>query len=255
MTKEQPIAGKIEWFDDRFYKVYQPPEFEESLWYKSSTTILNIIDKPWLRQWYGDLGTEAAKHRSKMAMARGSAVHDIIHTLIESKQDFDGTPVPQEIWVQVCKAYQWLQSLKPEILGSEVEICNHDLQYAGTLDLAFNLKGGKYNVGYVKEVELPGGTWIGDWKTGATDFVHKYQAASYAKAWEKMRGGKVAGTMIMYLNTDTKTGWKCETRTGEQIDDDFEKFKAAKVLSDARDMEKPKVLELPTTLSFSNGQA
>jgi hypothetical protein len=88
---------QIEYFDDRFYKVNLPEEelkefcklhgeHENPIYFPSTTTILGILISPFLLEWYGNLGTERAKFKSRKAADMGSKIHDAVHRLLSGEE-------------------------------------------------------------------------------------------------------------------------------------------------------------------------
>lgn len=252
MEETKTKQKTVEWFDDRFYKVLLPPDFTREDFYPSVTTILGIIDKPWLRRWYGDLGTELAAHRSAQAKARGSLIHDIIHNMLlfDGAAPIEPEKVSQEDWYQVWNFSQWYENVKPRILGSELTVVSHAHRYAGTLDLLVQIEEGEYNVGYAKPITIPKGIYVGDIKTGNYDAASHYQTVAYAMAVEETKEWNIDGTFILQTNADTKKGWKAIARNRQEMLADFDCFLSAKRLYDARGQEKPRVFEMPAEIKL-----
>ena len=261
---EEPKIETISFFDDRFYKLQAVSEAQIKLvkelhgldaskpfYLPSSTTILGLIIRPYLLGWYGDVGTDTAKYRSEKAKDLGSHIHEHTKTLFEGgkliAQDFK-----QEAWVQLYHIQQWFETFNPEILFTEQTVYSLTHFYAGTLDLCISLKGGKYDIGYKKPIELPEGAYILDLKTGkGIDSLYYYQLASYKIAFEEMTGKKIIGTLILHTQADTKKGWKVICRNAEEIKQDFEMFTSiAKVWKVENKDLTPKIFELPAEIQL-----
>lgn len=252
--------GKIEYFDDRFYKLISisaaTTKFikekhgidasKNPIYLPSSTTLLGLIVRPYLLGWYGDVGTDTAKYRSEKAKQLGSHIHELAKTLFEGGKLL-ASDFKQEAWVQVYRIQQWFESFKPEIVWTEHTVYSLEHFYAGTLDLCIELKGGKYDTGYDKPIELPQGKYILDLKTGKSiDRLYYYQLASYKVAHEEMTGDKIVGTLILHTQADTKRGWKIIYRNIKEIETDFEMFTSiARVWKVENKDLTPKVFELP----------
>ncbi len=96
---------KVEWFDDRFYKMYLPvnvdPSFIENIpssfidtsgalgtgeievYLPSVSTIKsNSEPRPYLERWRGDVGNERADRISEVALDKGSSIHNAIDLLV-----------------------------------------------------------------------------------------------------------------------------------------------------------------------------
>jgi hypothetical protein len=252
---QESIKDKIQWWDDRYYKVLSPPKYTEYDFYPSSTTVLGIINKPFLSRWRGDVGNDVADMRSKIAMIKGSKIHDFIHRLVTG-ETLDGTDVDQAEWYQVVKFVEWYELFKPQILLSEHELVSHSHRYAGTMDMLLTLKAGEYKLSTRDTLTVAGGNYVLDVKTGkGLDKAYHYQTASYAQALIEMGiVEKIDGTIILHTGADTKLGWKAVVRSKEEVQSDFALFLSAKNLFDASGEDKPRVFEMPKTLSLTQGK-
>ena len=65
---------KIQWFDQRFYKVVTKGKVD---FLPSVTTILSVTPKPFLKNWVGSIGNEEANAYTKERMDFGSFVHSL----------------------------------------------------------------------------------------------------------------------------------------------------------------------------------
>lgn len=263
-TQSEKIE-KIEFWDDRWYKLILVDEAQikfikdkhgidaskDALYLPSSTTMLGLIVRPYLLGWYGDVGTDTAKYRSEKGKRLGSEIHGHAKTLFEGgklkSQDFG-----QDVWVQLYRIQQWFQSFQPKILFTEHTVYSLEHFYAGTLDLCIYLKGGKYDTGYNKPIELPEGNYILDLKTGkGIDSLYNYQLASYKVAHEEMTKQKIIGTLILHTQSDTKKGWKVIYRNLQEVETDFEMFKAiSKVWKTENKNLTPDIFVLPAEIQL-----
>jgi hypothetical protein len=84
---------QIQWFDDRYYAISLNEEEHTQLckihgdqpdkpFFVSTTTVLGILLSPFLLEWYGKLGTERAKFKSRKAADMGSKIHDAVYRLL-----------------------------------------------------------------------------------------------------------------------------------------------------------------------------
>lgn len=232
---------KIDWFDDRFYKVGED-------FYPSVTTVLGIINKPFLLQWYGDIGTETAKHRSKLAKEKGSLIHDGIYKLL-TEGFVSGENYKQEDYYQIWNFLQFYEAFKPKVLANEVIVYDSDIKSAGTLDLLMHIEAGTYDTGYSKTEKLPEGNYLIDVKTGNMDLAYHYQTAAYSKMAVKQElCSDIQGTGILLTKADTKKGWKLILRDRLEVENDYECFLSALKLFNAKGGEKPKVFSMPSEL-------
>jgi len=208
MKKKTIDVKRIEWFDDRCYKIRyendQKLEVEEFI--PSVTTKLNVSPKPYLLKWYADLGYREARMRMFEAGERGSRVHwawetycsggVVIYDPIKTPI-YDNTEIEEikkkynqhffmlrdqgEMW-DFLKLQKFYQIVKPFFTMNEQTV--FDLQYkdAGTTDNIFGIEAGKYFINGAKEVELEKGLYIFDAKTGsAVGDDAKMQVCAY---WE-----------------------------------------------------------------------
>lgn len=236
---------RIDWFDDRFYKVGE--EF-----FPSVTTVLGIINKPFLLQWYGDIGTETARYRSKLAKEKGSLIHDGIYKLL-TEGFVSGESYKQEDYYQIWNFLQFYEAFNPKVIANEVIVFDKGIKSAGTLDLLINIPDGTYDTGYAKKEKLLGGNYLIDVKTGNMSLDYHYQTAAYARmAITQELVPDIQGTGILQTKSDTKKGWKLTLRDRLEVDNDYECFLSALKLFNAKGGEKPKVFDMPATLEIES---
>ena len=232
----------IDYFDERFYLI-------NDRYLPSVTTILGRFVEPYLLKWYGDNGTERALWKSEQAKRKGSTIHNGIY-LLSKGITLHYSDYKQEEWLQIMRFIEFYKALKPKVIQSEYTVYDENLGYAGTLDLAIELEGGSYNLGKSKEVELKKGIYIVDYKTGSEGYKYFAQLGSYAHAYEQLSGNDVEGTMLLYLNSNTKQGWKVEYRSRDRWLRDFEVFLNYLNIYLDEGEDKPKQIELPLTLTL-----
>ena len=121
--------------------------------YISVTKILSVIDKPALRWWYGkEVYMALAKdpsmsqkdalaapyNKSKTAMKRGTAVHDIV----EAWKNIDEVVGGTSIYKEYAKAFKlWLEDHEVEVQECEKTVVSKKHGYAGTLDMLAKVNG------------------------------------------------------------------------------------------------------------------
>lgn len=274
------IVNRVEWFDDRFYKIHLGDGTFDYL--PSVTTILEVVNKPHLANWRGQVGNEAADKKMNDAARRGSAIHhaaailskggrvDWINSDLEEDSDrekllatmryfhgdrFYAMRCTQDVWLQVVRFAQWWNAINPTLLMSEQNLFNLDLRLAGTLDFLINVKEGEYMINGAKKLKLVGGLYIVDLKTGSqVDDNYFLQISAYTKMLPKEVQEKVVGGMIVHTNASTRTGIvgvATHLRSDVQLAEDFKDFTAAHTLWQRKnEVEKPKILELPTSLTL-----
>lgn len=127
--------------------------------------------------------------KASRAADKGTLVHKYIQTLLMREM---GSPEPlpdlqEEALVGVETWKRWRQELAFKPIYTEFTVHDSEYRYAGTADLV---------------AEIGGQPWIIDWKTTTAIYPnHKVQIASYAKAYEKMGHGKVAGGRCVLIPT------------------------------------------------------
>jgi hypothetical protein len=258
---EKPTVEQIEWFDDRFYRVLAP---SGERYYPSVTSILSIVNKPFLSRWRGDVGNYEADRRMNHAAWRGSRIHDAIHQLLSVDKEGrrltvemagqNGHPYGQDEWLNIMRFKEFYDIFKPDVIGSEVVVYSVLHEFAGTCDLLCNLKAGEYKIGSRTKVQIPeDGLYIGDVKTGkSVDDDYHYQTAAYAFASEEMGFGTPAGTFILHTSAGTNAGWNVHPRTKEQVSDDIDTFFAAqKVFNSKNPNNSPRFQKMPSSITLT----
>jgi hypothetical protein len=237
------ILAKVEYFDDRFYKLEQkldykiPDSFNPNhvhfrddgidLYLPSVTTILNVEPKPYLSKWRGDVGNREADLRMLEAQERGSYIHYLCSKLTEGKtiiyqnikQNFPTTEAiqnegeigkdvfvchSQDIMVQVARFDRLLDILKPKILDVERNVYYiQDIFYAGTVDYIMEIETGDYQISTKKSEHIEGGIYVCDLKTGNSCDKNYFLQTI---AYTKALNMDIKGNIIIHTNSDNKTG-------------------------------------------------
>lgn len=233
---------RVEWFDERFYKLYIDDDFEipetfnknhihitdteKAIYFPSVTTILGVQPMPFLAKWRGDIGNREADMRIREAQDRGSFIHDLCAKLAmgktiiyrNDKLDFPtyeningmgeiGKDIflcySQEVMAQVVRFNRLLEILNPKIIDIEKTIINlTDMFYAGTIDYIMDLEEGDYQITSKKTEHIEAGRYIVDLKTGNQCDKHHLIQTS---AYSRAYG-EVKGNIIIHTNSDNKTG-------------------------------------------------
>lgn len=151
--------------------------------YVSVTTVLQIIDKPALRYWFGkevylamvkdpslneQTALSAPYTKSDSAKTRGTTIHSIVEAYKHTKEYIE--TIPPEFAGYAKAFYAWVQDNDIEILEHEKTVISKKYGYAGTLDLLVkNKQSGK--------------TFIIDVKTGKDIYPEAYlQLSAYRQA-------------------------------------------------------------------------
>lgn len=197
---------RFEYFDDRFYKLGFPKEFEfpekfpknfitetESNkygYFVSSTTILGIIIEKFLLHWRGDVGNKNADYISWKALELGSEIHDIItkrqngYDVIYNPRNYPRFTAEeimqyrnevnpnlaiverQDVLVQLARYEKVIEKIRPIIRASEHTVVSIENFYAGTLDELWYIEEDTEFLSGKTVIELPKGHYIVDRKTG-----------------------------------------------------------------------------------------
>jgi len=189
---------KVEFFDDRFYKI-------GNTHYPSATTVLWAYPAPGLTQVIGNLGHELATLRKNIAGQRGSRVHDALSkNSVVNRKEFE-----DDEWLMFMRYEEWKAERLPTLVLNEsvvwynAEHAKPDgttvvVKFAGRVDRIVKVK---LEDGSEKLILL-------DFKTGAETREAWLQVTAYARALEMSRGIRIDDVGILYLNANTKKGWK-----------------------------------------------
>jgi len=116
----------------RFYKI-------DGKKYPRVTTILEIIHRPELERWRGDLGNVEANHVKHEAAEIGTSLHNVCR-LFNRDQSFEIPPTSQI--GQMFDTYrQWFEVVIDTVIETEQLVVSKKFGYAGTFDLLAVLKG------------------------------------------------------------------------------------------------------------------
>jgi hypothetical protein len=265
----------VQWFDDHWYKIEHEDEGFDYL--PSVTTKLQAEPKPFLAKWRGDIGNREADLRSREATDKGSRIHhacevystggavvynppqrpnytkaqlDEIHPasgVIEILRD-------QDEMLQVWRFQQWMQAVQPRILGIEQVVYSEGMYAAGTVDYILQINEGKYQINGSKPLELKGGIYIADVKSGGLYDSAYYQMAAYRKMYEMLNDCECAGCMVLHLNAKIRSGipgMATVLRT-EQYEEDLDTYNRIAAVWEATNKNAhPRVFELPTLIMRS----
>lgn len=271
----------VEWFDDRFYKIVIEKQDGTvfSDYFASTTTKLNIIAKPFLAYWRGDIGNREADMRVFEASERGVRIHNAWYTMtingvvlyqpfahpnysneeIAAIQEENIGNVAiirhQDEMYDLWKLKRWLDVVKPKVIYSEMTVYSLQHRDAGTMDNLFYIEEGDYDINGAKPLHLPAGLYVVDLKTGkVVDDNAFLQTADYAKCAEEMGLGEIVGTLILHTQASTRKGIEglaTVYRSKEQMEQDYQDFRLAAALWERKNANaKPDVFEFPALLTL-----
>lgn len=185
--------------------------------YPSVTEICGIIDKPFLKKWYGKYGTKLCERKMQAAAAVGTEFHDLVSRIVNGV-----TVEPKTRRLKgMCESFtKWYDGagFVPEV--QEFKVISERYKYAGTLDA----------IGHFGDGTLV----LVDWKSSSSIYPEMaYQLAAYAKAYQEQTGLEINTGWIVQVDKDRP--FKVHTKSWSNLDSKFEVFKALlTVYSDLR---------------------
>lgn len=134
-----PVEGdRIEFGGVRYYRVG-----DKLL--PSVTTVLQVIDQPWLRDWEESIGAEAALEHVTAATDIGNIAHEAFDRInhYEPLADVLRHAGEDERAIKMARSYyKWFTTHVEEVVASEYTCYTHrDTGFAGTIDSVLRLKG------------------------------------------------------------------------------------------------------------------
>lgn len=188
-------SEKVEWLDQRFYKVKG-----KEIFFPSVTTILEAYPKPpALFEWLKRNGENSDELRDAAAEV-GSNVHKAIEDLDnkvlvswagdEGKEQFSLSE-----WQMICKYVEFKQRTNYELLCNEISLVSEKLGYGGTIDKVCKINDKVYLV---------------DNKTSNQVYdTHWLQLVAYKELWEEFYPNeKIDHIAILHLKAQTRTDGK-----------------------------------------------
>jgi len=168
----------------------------------SVSGIVDIIDKPGLRYWYGSKGTRECERVKRTSQAMGHQVHKAIELFLKGKS-FDEASEGMTNDQQVMLSYltDWCNKTKIEVLSMEQPLHSEKYRYGGTPDAIATFDKGKTFC-------------IVDWKTDSVprdkaetrerEAKYSWQLAGYAIAYEEMHKVKINKGKMVRASKDLK---------------------------------------------------
>ncbi len=170
----------------------------------SITTVVDLINEPWLNKWRGRVGNEEADRIAKEAEWLGTLVHDTLssieltfdnprNSILPSINNLD--PLTQHA---ISLYFDWRSSVLDQWLMIEEPIVDDGIGTGGTPD----------RVGVLK-----GDTCLSliDFKTGGKSIKHRYQTAGY-KILLNRKGIDVKRRIVLYIPTTITKGQSLSTK-------------------------------------------
>lgn len=269
----------IEHFDDHYYKV----EVNGVVVYcPSVTTKLGVIDKPFLAKWRGDIGNREADMRTYEAASKGKRIHwawevvlkggvviyDPWQRPVYSAEQIDALKKEhgevailrtQEEMAHIKRLNDQFNVLNPKVLGVEVKVYDVANRDAGTIDHIYEIAKGSYEVAGSKPLQLDGGIYVTDLKSGSSVDEEDVwlQLAPYAKMYEELFSVKVAGALVTHSNAQVRSGiagLKTLFRPREQLlGHDYPAYRHAASLWERKHKDDmPKTFTFPSLIKLKN---
>lgn len=177
----------------------------------SVTQITDVIAKPGLYKWYGELGYDKAKEVMDKAKDIGTATHDAIETYLR-----DRTVMPTDKLAAAC-VREFCEPYVKAVGSLEQKVINTDLRYHGTYDAVLTVKDMPVTK---RSKDTFSGDLLVDWKTaGAIYDTNGIQLGLYYGAGTLPHAG-----LVVRIDKDTeKVYWKlfqpldCYFDVGKQL--------------------------------------
>lgn len=150
----------------------------------SVTQVINVIDKPFLKLWYGKHGTAECQRILKASQETGKLVHSAIEAYFRG----DALPdLPAKEAAMFALMRTWAIESRFTPVELEVHVMSEQFGYHGTADTLGSFDGGPLV--------------IGDWKTssGIGD-DYGIQLAAYAQAYKEQTGKEVTEGFIVRVD-------------------------------------------------------
>ncbi len=167
------------------------------------TTIIDLLNKPFLVQWAWKLGMEGEDYRkvTQRAADIGTIAHHLIECYLKKQEPQDLNEYPlkavQQAQATLGNFRDWWIKEKLHLIGSEIGIVSEQYRYGGTIDIVA-----------MKEppTELhKGEVWLLDIKTSKAVYdEYRIQLAAYKHAWEEVHPNQLIDSVhIVHLNKET----------------------------------------------------
>ena len=168
----------------------------------SVTGIVDIIDKPGLRYWYGKYGTKECEKKKRQSQSVGHGVHKAIEEFLRGKPfDECAAALTNDQRIMLSYLTDWCSKTKIKPIAMEEVLHSEKLKYGGTPDVIATFDGGKT-------------LSIIDWKTDSVprdkaemrerEAKYVWQLAGYAIAYEEMHKVRISKGAMVRASKDLK---------------------------------------------------
>ncbi len=155
----------------------------------SVTTVLDVLNEPWLSRWRGKVGNEEADRITKQSAWIGTLFHDTISAWETSgaTEPIDTSLLDMEVATLVEQYVQWKSTTVTHWTLHEIPIVSKELGFGGTPDRVGVLN---YDSGDCLTLV--------DFKTGKPSRKHELQTAGY-KLLLEYTGVHIARRVALYI--------------------------------------------------------
>jgi len=168
--------------------------------YPSVTQIVDLLDKPGLRYWYGKYGTAACEEKKRTSQNVGHGVHKGIEWFLRGASFEEASEqLDNEQRIMLSYLTEWCSKMQPKVILMEEPLYSHKFQFAGTPDLVCTLDKGKTLT-------------LVDWKTDSVPrnssedrerrIKYLYQTAAYSIAYREMFKVSIKKSCIVRASKD-----------------------------------------------------
>ena len=174
--------------------------------FPSVTQIIGILDKPFLKRWYGTVGWEEAERIKKESAILGTSIHEEVSRYLTEGVLFEN----QSKFVQVFSRHYAQSGCKPVEVEPEEPYESKKYKYSGTFDWV--------------EKDPDGTLVIADLKVTNQMYPEMgLQLAAYAQLYNEKHHSKIVKGRIYRI--DKKTG-RLQIKEWDDLPELFKVFKA-----------------------------
>jgi len=170
--------------------------------FPSVTQIVDIIDKPGLRYWYGKYGIKECEAKKRSSQKIGHDVHKAIERFVKGVPfDEAREGLNNDQLVMLSYLTDWCSKNDPKPIKMEEALYSHVYKFAGTPDLVCSINGRKTPI-------------LVDWKTDSAprdkaearerNAKYLWQMAGYSIAYEETYGVCVNSGIIVRASKDLR---------------------------------------------------
>ena len=178
--------------------------------YPSVTTILGVLRKIGLENWYKLNTPQFIQQESSRGKQIGTEIHDVIHKYIETGEAKIETDYPDEV-TNALKSFMLFRTEHPDILlqNAEVPLTSEKFQFNGTIDCIGNGIIVDWKTANAKDKEKP-----------AIYDEYLYQVSAYVYLWNECKNANIEKAVIVSVAKD-KIAYNLEWMDKEKIDGCF----------------------------------